>query len=123
MKEAHIDLGAGLVAEEIGVLAAPASAEAKSWLLMIARAVSIVFGPPIVAAGELLLATRIDPGLLDGPWVVALPASMILVACLFVIGLRLRGRIASLDLTARRDSPLPSFFATLCSAAVTWGFT
>ncbi|MSQ28208.1 MAG: hypothetical protein EXR51_08740 [Dehalococcoidia bacterium] len=123
MKEAHIDLGAGLAVDEVGVLTEPASSEAKSWLLMIARAVSIVFGPPIVAAGELLLFTRIDPTLLAGPMVVALPVSMILIACLFVVGLRLRGRIASLNLTARHDRPLPSFFATLCSAAVTWGFT
>ena len=122
--EAHvIELGAGLAAgEEVGILDDPAASEARSWLLMIARAVSIVFGPPIIAAGELLLATRIDPGLFHGPLAIAFPASMILVACLFVVGLRLGGHIGSLDLTARSDRPLPSFFAMGCSALVTWGF-
>ena len=124
MKEAHIDLGGGLAAvEDLGALARPATSEAKSWLLMIARAVSIVFGPPMVAAGELLLFTRIDPGLLRAPLALILPVSMIVVACLFVVGLRLRGKMGSLDLTARRDRPLPSFFAAVCSAVITWGFT
>ncbi len=86
---------------------------------ILARAVSVAFGPPCLIMGELLLVVPADPVTDGHPLIVPFLAALIALSCLFVLSLRRSGLVSTLDLRARSERLAPSLFAS-ASAFTAW---
>ena len=85
----------------------------------LARGISHLLCPPVVAWAGVLLVAAIQPSMKG--WVCAIAYTLIAILgpLIFLFGLLHRGRISDLDVTQRGERPIP-FMVALCGCIIAW---